>query len=88
MFRVFILSLFFVSSILAQEAKQNEQKMQMPNVDMHPAMLEKFAKIMLDIDGLNQIQQEKITQEAQNLTKERILEVRSEFKIQSLTNNF
>lgn len=82
--KVFVLSIFFVSIVFSQEVKQNEQKMKMPNVDMHPAMLEKFANIMLDIDNLNQKQQEKITQETQNLTKERILEVRSEFKIKAL----
>ena len=89
MFRIFILSLLFTSLVIAQGQNQNneqnsEQKTQMPQVDMFPDMLERLVKTMIEIDELNIQMQKKITQATEELTKEMILDVRSEFKVQAL----
>lgn len=83
MFKTFILALFFASVVFAQP-QQSTQGPQIPKVDMQPVMIKKFAKIMVEIDDLNQKLQKKITQQTQNLTQEKITQVRTEFKTQAL----
>lgn len=79
-----ILALITILVTLQWAGEIRHENLSMAKIDLHPKMVEKFAKSMIGIDELNKKLSKSIMKDTENISKDLIVKTRKEFKVKSL----